>query len=115
NLYPVFVFISIKPTTMTKLYLFIIAFGIILPGCKTASKAFQKGEYSDAISLGVKKLQKDPYDLQTRDMIRKSYAYELTEHEDRIRILSNSNSDLRYDQIYQEYGHLQNLYMIIHQ
>ena len=100
---------------MTKLYLLPLALALIIVSCKSTSKAFQKGDYTDAIELGVKKLQKDPHDLQTKDMVLKSYSYEITEHEDRVRVLSNSSSDLKYDQIYQEYAHMQNLYAFIHQ
>ena len=100
---------------MTKLLTTVVVFAIVFSSCKSTSKAFQRGEYTDAIAIGVRKLQKDPSDAKTRDLVRSSYSYEVTEHEDRIRILSNSTSDLRFDDIYQEYGHLQNLYNIIHQ
>lgn len=100
---------------MTKLLSTAALFAIVLSSCKSTSKAFQRGEYTDAIAIGVRKLQKDPSDIKTRDLVRSSYSYEVMEHEDRIRILSNSTSDLRFDDIYQEYGHLQNLYNIIHQ
>jgi hypothetical protein len=60
-------------------------------------------------------LQKDPNDYETKDLVQKSYTYTVNEHEDQIRILSNSKNDNRYDRIYQEYVALQNLYQTIHQ
>jgi hypothetical protein len=100
---------------MTKLYFFAIAASLLIYSCKSASKSYQKGDYTDAIERGVKKLQKDPNDYETKDLVQKSYAYTVNEHEDQIRILSNSKSDNRYDRIYQEYVALQNLYSTVHQ
>ena len=105
-----------KTYTMTKFYAaLIIAGSFFIYSCKSASKAYQKGDYTNAIELGVKKLQKDPNDYDTREMVQKSYNYEVSKHEDEIRILSNSTSDTRIDQIYQDYSHLQHLYDVIHQ
>jgi len=101
---------------MTKLYSLAIAASLILfYSCKSAHKSYQKGDYTDAIERGVKKLQKDPNDYETRDLVQKSYTYTVNEHEDQIRILSNSKNDNRFDRIYQEYVSLQNLYSTIHQ
>jgi hypothetical protein len=101
---------------MTKLYsLAIVASLLLLYSCKSASKSYQKGDYTDAIERGVKKLQKEPNDYETKDLVQKSYTYTVNEHEDQIRILSNSKNDNRFDRIYQEYVALQNLYQTIHQ
>jgi hypothetical protein len=100
---------------MTKLYpLLATASLVFIISCKSASKSYQKGDYTDAIERGVKKLQKDPGDYETRDLVQKSYTYTVNEHEDQIRILTNSKNDTRYDRIYQEYVALQNLYNTIH-
>ena len=101
---------------MTKIYPLAVAASLILIySCKSASKSYQKGDYTEAIERGVKKLQKDPSDYETRDLVQKSYTYTVNEHEDQIRMLANSKSDNRFDRIYQEYVALQNLYNTIHQ
>jgi hypothetical protein len=101
---------------MTKLYALAIGASLILLySCKSASKSYQKGDYTDAIERGVKKLQKDPGDYETKDLVQKSYTYTVNEYEDQIRILSNSKDDNRFDRIYQEYTALQRLYQTIHQ
>lgn len=101
---------------MTKLYsLAIVGSLFLFYSCKTASKSYQKGDYTDAIERGVKKLQKDPSDYETKDLVQKSYNYTVNEYEDQIRILSNSKDDNRFDGIYQKYAALQNLYSTIHQ
>ena len=101
---------------MTKIYsLVIVSTLILIYSCKTAGKAYQKGDYTDAVELGVKKLQKDPYDRETKELVQRSYNYTVNEHEDQIRILSNSKSEDRFEKIYQEYAALQRLYQTIHQ
>jgi len=99
---------------MTKFYLLLIAPSLYLFSCKSASKSYQKGDYADAIELGVKKLQKDPYDGETKDIIQTSYTYAVNEGENQVRILSNSRDDDRYEKIYQQYSRLQDLYQTIH-
>jgi hypothetical protein len=101
---------------MTKLYTLIFGCTLLLAySCKTTSKSYEKGNYEETIQRGVKKLQKDPYDYETRDMVQNSYKYLVNQHEDRIRILSNSKNDSRFESIYEEYRQLQSLYDMIHQ
>src|SRR5688572_23539524 len=98
---------------MTKIYTILIASSLALWSCRSASKAYQKGDYADAIELGVKKLQKDPGDRETRDLVQNAYSYAVAEREARIRTLSNSKAENRYEKIYQEYLRLQDLYQTI--
>jgi hypothetical protein len=100
---------------MTKFFTLLLACAVIISSCKTASKSYKKGDYTDAIERGVKKLQKDPNDYETRELVKNSYTYTVNEHEDNIRILSNSKAESRYEKIYVEYASLQNLYQTIHQ
>lgn len=105
-----------KPQTMTKLYPIAIAASLLfIYSCKSASKSYKKGDYTEAVERGAKELQKNPNDYEKRDLVQKSYSYTVNEYEDQIRILSNSKSDNRYDRIYQDYVALQNLYNTIHQ
>ncbi|HEX6333839.1 MAG TPA: hypothetical protein VFZ78_06415, partial [Flavisolibacter sp.] len=98
---------------MTKFYLLIFSGLILFAGCKSASKAYEKGNYADAFELGVKKLQKDPDDWETRQLVQNAYNYAISNHEDRIRILGNSRNDNRYAEIYREYLHMQDMYNTI--
>ena len=100
---------------MTNPFLTLALSAFLFYSCKTASKAYQKGEYTEAIELGVKKLQRNTHDRISKDMVQKAYSYEIKEHEDNVQTIRNSNSDLMYERIYQEYSHLQHLYYTIHQ
>jgi len=99
---------------MTKFYYLLIALSFYLFSCKSASKSYQKGDYADAIELGVKKLQKDPYDAETKEIVQSSYNFAVNERENQVRILSNSKDDDRYAKIYNEYLYLQDLHETIH-
>ena len=59
---------------MTKFYLTAIFLSFIFFSCKTASKAYEKGDYSEALERAVKKLQKDPYDYESNDLA-KTFLY----------------------------------------
>lgn len=98
-----------KPQTMTKIYPLLFAL-LCFTACKTVSKAYNKGDYADAIELGVKKLQKDPGDAETRDLIKSAYTFAVNGHEETIRSLSAVNGEPRYEEILKEYIRLQDLY-----
>ena len=100
---------------MTKLYSFLLLSLLYLGACKTATKAYDKGDYNNAIELAIKKLQKDPSDGETKALLLNAYRFAVDEHQDKIRILSNSTDDLRFEKIYAEYNYLQSLYEKIRQ
>ncbi len=47
---------------MNKIYIPLLFFSVIFFACKTANKAYDKGNYTNAIELAIKKLQKNPND-----------------------------------------------------
>ena len=94
-----------------KLYLFLlVAVATLGFSCKTASKLYQKGNYDEAVELAAKKLQKDPNDPKLLELIQSSYRYAAEDHERRIRNNSESNNELKYEWLYNEYASLQRLY-----
>lgn len=97
---------------MTKFYFLLLA-SLFFIGCKTAVKAYDKGDYDNAVELGVKKLSKDPSDAETRNLVKSAYANAVNRHEEAVRNLSNSNNDSRYEAILNEYNKLQDLYAAI--
>ncbi|MDB5195700.1 MAG: hypothetical protein JWP88_70 [Flaviaesturariibacter sp.] len=93
---------------MTKFYFFVFVL-VAITSCKTASKAYDKGDYRDAVELAIKKLQKDPTDGETKALLQAAYKNVVTVSESKIRTLSNSAS-YPYEAIYNEYRRLQSLY-----
>jgi len=98
---------------MTKFYSFIFLLLFYATACKTAGKAYNQGDYEKAIELAAKKLQKNPSDGETKSLAQNAYRFAVTKHQNNIRALSNSNKELRYEQIFAEYRQLQNLYNLI--
>lgn len=99
---------------MIKFY-FLLVFASLTIGCKTVGKAYNRGDYADAVELGVKKLGKDPADAETRELVKSAYTYAVNQYESNIRSLSGSTSDDRYEAILREYNRLQDLYETIQQ
>jgi hypothetical protein len=97
---------------MKKLYPILIAF-VLFAGCKSAGKSYQKGDYKNAIEIGLKKLQKDPNDQETMEIVMNAYKYAVMQHENQIRSLSNSKNDNRFSNIYNQYLQLQALYHLV--
>jgi hypothetical protein len=93
-------------------YLFFIA-ALISGGCKTAHKAFEKGNYVNAIELGIKRLLKNPNDSESKALLQDAYRRAIEAGEANIRTLSNSTSEPEYEKIYNEYRALQQLYVLI--
>jgi tetratricopeptide (TPR) repeat protein len=93
-----------------KLYSLFLAVTILFFSCKTAKKMYEKGNYDEAVELAAKKLQKNPNDASTLDILRNSYRFAVEDHETRIQNNSNSNNDLRWELNYAEYVDLQRLY-----
>lgn len=98
-----------------KLYILLFAgISILAISCKTASKLYEKGNYTEAVELAAKKLQKDPDDPKLLNIIQSSYDYAVNDHESRIRSNSESNNELKWEWIYNEYASLQRMYDAIY-
>lgn len=97
---------------MKTIYTLPFAVLISLAACKTAVKSYNKGNYADAVELGVRKVQKDPSDAETVVLVKDAYAYAVAQHEGAIRALAGNTGD-RYEDILREYNRLQDLYNAI--
>lgn len=91
------------------------ALALFMFSCNTASKAYESGNYTQAVELAAKKLQKDPNNAALQNVLKKAYQYAVQKHEDEIRIFSSSSSDSKWERIYAQYAALQNLYTTIQQ
>ena len=97
-----------------KFYLLLVLCGsLFFFSCTNAKKLYQKGRYDEAVTLAAKKLGKKPNDASTLDILQNAYRFAVEDHESRIRNYSNSNSELRFENIYREYTSLQYLYEAI--
>jgi tetratricopeptide (TPR) repeat protein len=99
----------------SKLYILLIAgISFLAFSCKTAGKLYEKGNYTEAVELAAKKLQKDPDDAKLLDIIQGSYSYAVNDHESRIRNNAASTNELKWEWMYNEYVSLQRMYDAIY-
>lgn len=96
-----------------KLYTAILLMLFAFSSCKNLSKIYQQGRYDEAVTLAAQKLSKKPNDPATLDILQNAYRYAVENHERQIRNLTNGSSDLRFENIYQQYASLQRLYEAI--
>ena len=98
-----------------KLYLIIFSgLAILLASCRTAKKLYEKGNYDEAVQMAAKKLQKDPDDPKLLAIIRDAYSYAEEDHQARIRNHTESNNELKWEWMYNEYASLQRMYDAIY-
>lgn len=98
----------------SKLYtLLLSSFMLMLAGCKTASKLYQKGNYDEAVVLAVKELQKNPGDPQKIALLQSAYSYAVEDHERKISNYLSGTNELKWEWAYYQYADLQNLYHAI--
>lgn len=98
-----------------KFYAFLFAFmSLFAVSCKTAKKLYEKGDYTEAVELAAKKLQKDPNDPKLLDIITNAYSYAVNDHEARIRNYAEGNGELKWENMYNEYASLQRMYDAIY-
>ena len=99
----------------SKLYILLIAaISFMAFSCKTASKLYEKGNYSEAVEVAAKKLQKDPEEPKLLQIIQVSYNYAVNEHESRIRNNSASTNEWKWEWMYNDYLSLQRMYDAIY-
>jgi tetratricopeptide (TPR) repeat protein len=98
-----------------KLYTLIIAgLSTLIISCKTASKLYEKGNYTEAVELAAKKLQKDPDDPKLLNIIQNAYRYAVDDHESRIHNYAAGTSELKWEWMFNEYASLQRMYEAIY-
>jgi len=100
-----------------KLKLYTLLFtgvSILTISCKTASKLYEKGNYTEAVELAAKKLQKDPDDPKLLNIIQDAYRYAVKDHETRISAHAAGTNELKWEWSYNEYASLQRMYDAIY-
>ena len=95
---------------MTKLYTLIASGLLLLAACKSASKAYDHGNYTEAVEIAVKKLQKDPLGWRTESSGQKCVSICRTPARRRDPQPVQQHQPNRWEQIYRQYIMLQNLY-----
>jgi hypothetical protein len=88
---------------MNRKVLFIFFSFIILSGCGSSKKQFQKGNYDAAIEKAVKQLRKDPGDAGQIDILSRSFKIANDQDNERVRFLKMEGRPDSWDEIYLVY------------
>lgn len=83
---------------------------LLMAGCKSAGKLYEKGDYDGAVEVAVKKLQKKPNDEELKTLMREAYRFAVNDREQKIRNLSNNSNELKWEWMYNEYAALQKMH-----
>ena len=86
---------------------------ITLASCKSVDKLYQKGDYEKAVFTGVKKSKKDKLSTESKTTFANAYTKAVTENEDAIQQLKQTNNELKWETIAKHYNTLQSLYNAI--
>ncbi len=90
--------------------LFLISCFILSIGCKSGKKAYQKGNYEDAVYEALDRLKKAPNNNRAREALQQAYPTLTRFYESNINQLSLSNDPMRWEDIYGMYETLQDIH-----
>jgi hypothetical protein len=79
---------------------------IVLYGCGSSKKKFEKGDYDGAIEKSVKQLRKDRTDKKQIDILESAYKIANEQDNERVRFLKMEGKPNNWDEIYLVYKRL---------
>ena len=89
--------------------LLVIAVVIFMAGCKSSSKLYNKGKYSQAVTESVRKLRSSPNDAESQNILVQSYPMAVSKAMREINNALQSNNVNRYDEVINRYELLNRL------
>ena len=93
----------------TSNYLLVIAVVLVLAGCASSSKLYNKGKYNQAVTESIRKLRSSPSDVESQNILVQSYPMAVNAALREINIALQSNSVTRYDVVIDRYEQLNRL------
>lgn len=84
-------------------------FTVVLSGCKSGRKSFQKGEYYEAILQAVNRLRKNPDNKNAKATLHDGYPLAKEYHEDLANQARSSQNQFRYETAFRQYQLLDNM------
>ena len=90
-------------------FLLVIVVVIFMAGCKSSSKLYNKGKYSQAVTESVRKLRSSPNDAESQNILVQSYPMAVSTALREINNALQSNNVTRYDVVISRYELLNRL------
>ena len=94
----------------THLQILLAFLGLSLIGCATGKNAFEKGNYETAIDRAINRLQSNPDNKKSRQVLTEGYRLASQYHKDYIRELKASGDPFRNEAIFYQYRALNGYY-----
>ncbi|HOF21764.1 MAG TPA: hypothetical protein PLO24_10945 [Bacteroidales bacterium] len=91
---------------MKRSVIFVLTLTILLQGCGSSKKQFERGNYDAAVTSAVRQLRKKPDDTKQITTLERSYTIANEQDLERVRFLKMENNPRNYDEIYQIYQRL---------
>lgn len=83
---------------------------LALDSCSSGKKAFERGDYYEAVLKSVKRLRKKPSHSKSQETLRQAYPLALQTMEKKIQHLKAANDPYKWKNILQVYGQINHLY-----
>lgn len=88
----------------------LVAFILLLTGCTSGKKAFEKGNYYQSTIQAIERLRKNPDHKKSRMVLEKSYPLALKYYTDKINNLRQTKKPFKNGEIVENYRTLNQLY-----
>lgn len=84
--------------------------GLMLISCATGKNAFDKGNYETAIDRAVNRLQANPDNKKSKQVLIEGYQLASSYHLDLIKNYRSGGDNFKWERVYQEYRQLNSYY-----
>lgn len=83
---------------------------LVIGGCSSGKKQFEKGNYESAVYQAVSRLRSSPNNKKAKETLRKAYPLAEKTHLTKIKQLKATNETFKWDQIAASYNQLNSMY-----
>ncbi len=94
-------------------HLLILAVAFILTACSSGKKAFERGNYYEAVMLSVNRLRQNPDHSKSTESLKSAYPHAVEYYEGQIKNEMASNSNFKWKNAIQSYDQLNTMYEAI--
>lgn len=97
---------SFSATKTRMAVLSVLFLSILIIGCNSSKKAYNRGDYDKAVQLSIDKLRSKPGNKSAREILSKAWPRAIAFHEDRITLYKATNDRFKWEKIVDSYEQL---------
>lgn len=95
---------------INKSILFCFCLFLVFSSCKSGKKAYEKGNYLEAVEQSINRLRKSPGNTKAQETLQLAYPSLVNYNLDRINLLKRGGDAIRWEKIMDYYGQLNKVY-----